>query len=562
MVSPARLVTSATLMAIASWACLVSAATAAPPTPAELRELVARQAQRPSVHGEAHELQAALESAGLPADEIDRLWRDVAITPVPGIGGRLDVFLFLTRDPTWRRVRGTFAEFLDLPEMRTLTAAHVEPLLDFDGVVSLPALTTLDADVAAAFDAFGATGWGAALEFSGLAELTPDVAAALSRCDGLLVFPSLRSLSLESARALARHEGMGIVIGGLPRLSADVAAALAECRSLRGLMLPDLEVIDSLPLVRRLVRQDSVFLPRVADLGADVAAELHGVDGSGELSLPGLARLPPEVARPLAEPGFYSITLGCASTLGPKAAAALAGHPGPLTFTGPESFPAAAARELALRDADILLPHLAALPDDVAAALVPHAGSLVLGGVTTLSVQEARALAAHAGPIIFESLRSLEPAAAAALAARAGMLVLPALAPLDAGTAAALARLRGDLVLDGLAAVSVDVAEALARHEGLLSLGGLRDLPADVAAALAEHRGGLVLDGVTSLSTPAALALSRGRGRLSLMGLVDIEPRGLKLLLARGNVDMPPAEDLSVGVESALDHDDVAIPAP
>ena len=580
------------------------------PTPVELRALVERQTAKPSVHGEPHELHAALVAAGLTEDEIRRLWHDVAVTTVPGIGGRLDAFLFLTREPAWLRVRDAFAEFLDLPQLQTLSPADVEPLVGFDGVISLPGITALGVDAAAAFDSFGDMAWGAAVEFPGLEEIPPDVAAALARCDGLLVFPHLRTLSLESARALAGHEGMGIVLGGLRTLPPDVAEALAECRSRRGLMLPDLEVLDSLPLVRRLVRQDSVFLPRVAALTPDVAAELHGVDGSGELSLPGLTALPPDVARPLSGPGFYAITLGCAATLDPEAAAALARHPGPLTFTGTASFSAATARALNGRDADILLPHVPALPPDVAAALAPHEGGLVLGDVTTLSLPEARALAAHAGPIVLESLESLQPPAAAALADRAGDLVLPALAVPDADTARALAafrgavlelpavngltpevaarlaehrgtlalpgvaalaaetaqslaRQRGDLVLDGLATLPVDVAAALAPHDGgVLALRGLVELPEDAAAALAAHRGDLALDGLHSLSAAQAAALARCPGRLSLLGLAEIAPGALALLLARQRVDMPPVEELSLSFEPGRGNDDFVLPSP
>jgi hypothetical protein len=70
-------------------------------------------------------------------------------------------------------------------------------------------------------------------------------------------------------------------------LAAD-AAALAECRSLQGLLLPDLETLDSEPLARRLAQQDHVFLPRLTPAIAATLAE-----GAGELSLPALERITP-----------------------------------------------------------------------------------------------------------------------------------------------------------------------------------------------------------------------------------------------------------------------------
>ncbi|NBW88089.1 MAG: hypothetical protein EBR23_14985, partial [Planctomycetia bacterium] len=176
----------AAVLALAAILGTRATAAADAPTPAELRALVDRQTAKPSVHGAPHELDAALAAAGLPEDEIRRLWHDVAVTTVPGIGGRLDAFLFLTRKPAWLKVRTEFAEFLDLPQFQNLSPTDVEPLIGFDGVISLPGITTLDVDAAAAFDHFGDMAWGAAIEFPGLDEIPPDVAAALARCDGLL----------------------------------------------------------------------------------------------------------------------------------------------------------------------------------------------------------------------------------------------------------------------------------------------------------------------------------------------------------------------------------------
>ncbi len=121
--------------------------------------------------------------------------------------------------------------------------------------------------------------------------LAADAAAALATCRAIVVLPNLRGLSTDTARALALHEGVGLVIGGFARLPDDVAAALAECRSLQGLLLPDLETLDSEPLARRLAQQDHVFLPRLTRLTPPIAATL--AEGAGELSLPALERITP-----------------------------------------------------------------------------------------------------------------------------------------------------------------------------------------------------------------------------------------------------------------------------
>lgn len=387
-------------------------------TAEEIGRLLGTKADRVSVHMERPEIDSRLAAAGVPRAQLDRLWREVDRAVLPGMGSRLDGFLFLTRDPEWQGFRDRFGEFLTLPRIAAMTSEIATALLPYDGFVSLPAITSLTSDDAAAFAAFGADSWGAAIELPGLGSITPGAAAALARCRALVVLPNLRELSPEAAAALARTEGIGLVIGGLTTLPDDVAAALADCRSLKGLLFPDLTSLDSPALARRLARQEHVFLPRVTHLSRPIADALRGSD-SGSLALPGLQTLPPEVAERLAGSGYYGITLGCAATLTPAAAAALAAQTGPLIFTGSTAFSAAAARKLAAHPGDIVISHVAMLPADVADALGGHERLLVLEGLTTIDTATARGLAAHRGGIRLPVLSRIPAEAVAILRERA-----------------------------------------------------------------------------------------------------------------------------------------------
>jgi len=544
---------------------LTLASTACPPTPAvepdptdpivsAIVQRVRERQTKPSVHDDQAVIESALAAAGVPPEATARLFAELAPATLPGMSPSLDIFLFFTRDPEWLALRRHFADFLELPGVTELDQPQVQAFAGYDGVVTLPDITALTPRTAAALATFGDTSWGAAVELPGVGEIAPAAAAALSECAGLIALPHLRELSAGSARALAKHEGIGLMLGGLTTLPAEVASALAETQSMQGLLLPDLETLDSEPLARRLARQDNVFLPRVAELGVPIAKALRGNEG-GLLALPHLAEVTPELARELSDAGYYWLTLGGADKLSPEAAAILATHKGQLTLTGRLACSAAAAARLAAHEGLLSLPHLPEMPVDVARALAPHEGHLELGSVTRLTPEVAAALARHAGGVLLPAVHTLTPEVAAVLAPRIDTLLLTGVRSIDVPTAkalaenarhqlalgglaelppevaAALAEFEGHLALPAVTSLTPEAARALAAHRGTLALESLTELTAEIAAELARHEGELELSGIRSLSTPAARALAAAPGQLSLPGLISLGPEAATALM-------------------------------
>lgn len=406
----------AALLGFSVPACAADALTAA-----AARGLAAAAAVKPSVHGERPEIDAALRAGGVSADDIARLWTAVDAAVVPGAGSRLDGFLFLTRDPEWRRWRNQFAEYLEVSAPDVAPEA-VRELRAYGGVITLGGVTQPSPELLAALDGFGGEDWGTALELPAVKELSPATAAGLARTKCLLILPSLEALPVAAARALAAHEGVGVVLGGLSRLDPEAAAALARLKSLQGMLLPDLEVLESVPLAGRLAKQDHVFLPKVKRLTPEIARALAPNEG-GELAIPGLESLPVDVAHALAASGYFGITLPPA--LAPETAAALAGHNGPLIIPGARAPRVETAAALARHPGEIRLPGLATLPADVAAALATHEGVLVCERLQTLPPATAAALAKHRGGLWLGGLRTIDAEAARLLANGTGPLALP-----------------------------------------------------------------------------------------------------------------------------------------
>jgi len=95
-----------------------------------------------------------------------------------------------------------------------------------------------------------------------------------------VILPALTALPVKAAQALPAHEGVGVVLGGLTRLEPESAAALAKLKSMQGMLLPDLEELDSVPLAARLAKQDHVFLPRLKRLSPEIARALSANEGA------------------------------------------------------------------------------------------------------------------------------------------------------------------------------------------------------------------------------------------------------------------------------------------
>jgi hypothetical protein len=234
------------------------------------------------------------------------------------------------------------------------------------------------------------------------------------------------------------------------------------------------------------------------------------VKHEGSLSFNSLTNLTPETAAVLAKHapvkqfGYADLRLNGLKTLSPKAAEALAAHPGKVLLYSLEKLDSVPLTQKLTRQWGELRLGVRELSPPIAAELAKHRGNeedktrpgviarrvdgaasiLRLDNITSLSPETAEALAAHEGVLVLNDLTSLPPDVAASLAKRTGN---------------SKTKRTGTLVLNGLETLSTESATALAAFSGELVLKAITELPPATAAALAKQQGRLHLTGLTTL---------------------------------------------------------------
>lgn len=490
-----------------------------------------------------------LEQAGIPAARIAEFQaavRDLEIWPLlptePSYELRLLEFLLRTSDSRWLELAGEFKEVLYLPQLSSLTPEVAGRLVcrpdpadpqspDPSGVlVVLPGLKRLEPDTARALCKKEEHG----VVLPGITTLTPDVAAALAG-GGLVSLPGLTTITPEAIRPLlAKGDASfaAVLLTGLDQMPPPLAQALSETPKLvviRGLQSFDAATADLLAGNGMI----NVDLGLIRELTPSLAARLANRHGDGMLRLRGVTELSATAAEQLA--GCTSgVSLPGLTTLSPEAASVLARCQSGIELPGLTTIAPELGRALATCSGEISLPGLASLPPGLAAALPMWKGFLSLGGLRTLSVEDAATLATTTASLRLPGVTKL-PAAVATKLGQVRWLELSGLQALDAETAAALASGPGILRLDGLARLEPEAARGLAGRRDTLMLYGLTGIDAATATALATCGADLRLQ-LTTLTPEAAEALAAHRGQVLLPALADPPPEVADRLLQNDKI--------------------------
>lgn len=332
--------------------------------------------------------------------------------------------------------------------------------------------------------------------------------------------------------------------------------ATADGRSLRShtAAIRHLDAARAREIVALFRRPAAVDGPDIADDGVDpllaaadrcvslerTAADPATVYGHAtvHLYLHGLRRLPPSVARELAEHRGH-LYLDALRGITDAVAATLAGHRGGgLSLNGLRHVSAAAARALGRHAGEISLDRLRRLEPEVALGLAPHDYPLYLQGLERLSPRAAAALSLHRGDLYVDRLAHLPGRVATHLCRHRGHLHLHGVRALSTAAIEACGRRTGLLCLSRLARLTAAQGQRLACHRGPLQLLSLR-IDADTAAALGRHAGSLFIAVDDAIDAELIGLLVQHDGPIAFKRLSRLDAaqaRGLAAQPCRGGV--------------------------
>lgn len=410
--------------------------------------------------------------------------------------------------------------------IRTLTVEEARKLAqDRSGRLLLDDLTTLTAD--SARELARHEGW---LSLNGLRTLSPEAATALATHKGYLHLDGLSALADDVAGMLARRAGE-LSLNGVTSISDEAARALAQHRggrlSLKGLTTLSTGAAKALAQRKGGGPTFGICLDGLTTLSAEAAAVLaevhpHGWDGR----LPGFKSVPADVAAALAK-RQHGLTMEGLTTLSEGSAKALGGKLGGklprLTSLTVETARAIAGPVPGQFHRTLILDGLTALPDDVALAIggKDSRGDLHLNGLQLLTPVAAKTICQREGDLHLNGLTTIADETLKALAehkahpqlARPVVFLKGLTALSDDGAAILAAWPKWCGELPALPVLAEKAAIAVASSRNWDgALPALVTLPVETARALAQRDGNLALDGVATLSDAAATALAAHRG--------------------------------------------------
>ncbi len=229
-------------------------------------------------------------------------------------------------------------------------------------------------------------------------DVTVEAAAILAEQVVDLHLNGLSNLSVDAARALARHRGLILSLHGLTDIDVEAAAALGEYGG--HLLLDGLQVLTP-RLAEAFARHEGgLSLNGITHLDANAAEHLS--HQTFVLSLDGLSSLTPEVATHLIDKQVERADAHADNVQ--QAVSAVLGH-----------------HTLSLSCLTNLTPELARV-------LAQHNGMLILNGLTTLTLEAARELKHYSGPLLaLDGVEQLEEEAQGVLREIRGVVCLESL---------------------------------------------------------------------------------------------------------------------------------------
>jgi formylglycine-generating enzyme required for sulfatase activity len=370
------------------------------------------------------------------------------------------------------------------------------------------------------------------LRFASLASLSSRASAILSQTMASIELTCIKSLTVESAKALIPHAGL-LTLPSIRELAPEVASMLAGHKGPL-----DLSGLDHISL--------------------EVAKEFSHY--KGDLNLSGLSELSDDVARLLTlHEGV--LRLNGISVLSDTSAEFLAKHSGPLHFDGIKILSSAASEIFGFHEYFLSLNGITRLTSENLSLLEHHKDIISLNGLSDIDTDHIEFLIkmrhekiildskvllildrfneAQAGKCESQLLLAHDYETGGILCKNIPMAQFWYAKAAEQGND--VARLKkcllegsGAIDLSDTMRISDEEAWLLAECDCNLILNGLKTISDNSASSLSQHKGVLSLDGVTSLSDSAIEFLSNHQGPISL-GSLDLNDACARNALSKRN---------------------------
>lgn len=325
-------------------------------------------------------------------------------------------------------------------------------------------------------------------------QIDQELAQVLSKSKGLLSLNGLRTLDLESAKALMSGESSGLRLNGLVEISPEVAKVISKAGYLElNNLKPDLAVYQAFEN-----RTGRLMLNGVEEIDLQAASTL--TKARYPLDLNGLKVLSIDVVNVLSE-SEIQLSLEGIIELSDQAQEVFATRKAPVVFqaisgvTSPNF-----ATKIARQPFSIKLPNVTQIDPEVLACLATSKQHLTLG-LRSINAGQARALESCTCKILLPQVKSLDAHLMDTLLKSSARFELPSLERLDdARFAERLSSDASSVLRLNVDSLNKDIAVGITSKKKVLFLSRLQKLEPGVAQILAEHKGRLILAGLLSMS--------------------------------------------------------------
>jgi hypothetical protein len=358
-----------------------------------------------------------------------------------------------------------------------------------------------------------------------LLELNIDVARVLSKSRGMLSLNRIRTMDVQTAKALTSESKLVLRLNGIEELSPQAAACLARASYLElNRLRPDRETLRELGKCK-----GALHLNHLESLDTETASFL--AEGPFVLQLNGVSEVNADVARSLAT---CKGTLGLdgISQLSDQAAEELSKHVGGLSLASLRRLShVGLSQQLVVSRGGVVLGELEEVSLECLETFVSEEFTLKLG-IREVRREQAEILARFQGRLTLTRVPSLDQATINVLLKSNGKLTCSGLRKLeDIKLAERLANDSSQMFgSPNLESLTESIARAITRKKVILPLYKLEEIDLQVAAILAAHKGHLILTGLRQMSDEQAEVFAAREGTLRLSRKMVISEQAKAIL--------------------------------